>query len=141
MSNLPSTTRTLTEKQQSFLSNLIETKGDLKLSAELAGYSGNHYQVIQSLKHEIVDLASDVLAREAPSAAFKLIEMMQSSNAVPQANVKLQAAQTILDRVGVSKKEKLDINHKVTNSIFILPEKKTIDISEDEYAEVEEMSE
>jgi len=140
MSNLPAT-RTLTEKQQSFLNNLIETKGDLKLSAELAGYSGNHYQVIQSLKHEIVDLASDVLAREAPSAAFKLIEMMQSSNAVPQANVKLQAAQTILDRVGVSKKEKLDINHKVTNSIFILPEKKTIDISEDEYAEVEEMSE
>jgi|TARA_R100000093_G_C1921711_1_gene65857 hypothetical protein len=140
MSNLPAT-RTLTEKQQSFLNNLIETKGDLKLSAELAGYAGNHYQVIQSLKHEIVDLASDVLAREAPSAAFKLIEMMQSSNAVPQANVKLQAAQTILDRVGVSKKEKLDINHKVTNSIFILPEKKTIDISEDEYAEVEEMSE
>lgn len=141
MSNLPSTTRTLTEKQQSFLSNLIETKGDLKLSAELAGYSGNHYQVIQSLKHEIVDLASDVLAREAPSAAFKLIEMMKSSNAVPQANVKLQAAQTILDRVGVSKKEKLDINHKVTNSIFILPEKKTIDISEGEYTEVEEVSE
>jgi len=140
MSNLPAT-RTLTEKQQSFLNNLIETKGDLKLSAELAGYSGNHYQILQSLKHEIVDLASDVLAREAPSAAFKLIEMMQSSNAVPQANVKLQAAQTILDRVGVSKKEKLDINHKVTNSIFILPEKKTIDISEDEYAEVEEMSE
>jgi hypothetical protein len=141
MSNLPATTRTLTEKQQSFLSNLIETKGDLKLSAELAGYSGNHYQIIQSLKHEIVDLASDVLAREAPSAAFKLIEMMKSSNAVPQANVKLQAAQTILDRVGVSKKEKLDINHKVTNSIFILPEKRTINISEGEYTEVEEVSE
>jgi len=140
MSNLPAT-RTLTEKQQSFLNNLIETKGDLKLSAELAGYSGNHYQIIQSLKHEIVDLASDVLAREAPSAAFKLIEMMKSSNAVPQANVKLQAAQTILDRVGVSKKEKLDINHKVTNSIFILPEKRTINISEGEYTEVEEVSE
>ena len=54
---------------------------------------------------------------------------MQSSKAVPQANVKLQAAQTILDRVGVTKKEKLDINHKVTNSVFILPEKKTIDIT------------
>ena len=140
MSNLPAT-RTLTEKQQSFLSNLIETKGDLKLSAELAGYSGNHYQIIQSLRHEIVDLASDVLAREAPAAAFKLIEMMKSSNAVPQANVNLQAAQTILDRVGVTKKEKLDINHKVTNSIFILPEKRTINISEGEYTEVEEVSE
>ena len=87
-----------------------------------------------------MDLASDVLAREAPSAAFKLIEMMKSSKAVPQANVKLQAAQTILDRVGVTKKEKLDINHKITNSIFILPEKKTIDITEGEYTEVYEQT-
>ena len=129
MSNLPTTTRELTDKQQKFLDNLIETQGDLKLSAELAGYSGNHYQVIRSLKHEIVELASDVLAREAPSAAFKLVEMMGSSTAVPQANVKLQAAQTILDRVGVTKKEKLDVNHTVTNSVFILPEKKTVDIT------------
>jgi len=137
MTNLP-TTRVLTEKQQSFLDNLLETQGDLKLSAELAGYSGNHYQVIQSLKNEIVDLASDVLAREAPSAAFKLIEMMKNSNAVPQANIKLQAAQTILDRVGIAKKERLDVNHNVTNSIFILPEKKTIDldVEEGEYTEV-----
>ena len=129
MTNLPSTNRDLTDKQQKFLDCLIETKGDLKLSAELAGYAGNHYQVIRSLKHEIVELASDVLAREAPSAAFKLVEMMGSSTAVPQANVKLQAAQPILDRVGVTKKEKLDVNHTVTNSVFILPEKKTVDIT------------
>ena len=68
MNNLivPKTNRKLTEKQQSFLDNLIQTGGDPKLSAELAGYSGNHYQVIQTLKEEIVDLASDVLARSAP---------------------------------------------------------------------------
>ena len=127
MSNL-STNRKLTEKQESFLNNLIETKGDLKLSAELAGYSGNHYQVIQSLKKEIVDLASDVLAREAPKAAFKLVEVLSSDKALPQANVKLQAAQTILDRVGLGKKERLDVNHNVQGGIFILPEKQTIDI-------------
>ena len=49
--------RNLTEKQQSFLDNLVETKGDFKKAAELAGYSGNHYQVIKSLKQEVVDLA------------------------------------------------------------------------------------
>ena len=48
MSNLP-VKRKLTEKQESFLDNIIETKGNLKLSAELAGYQGNPYQVIQSL--------------------------------------------------------------------------------------------
>jgi len=134
---LPTATkRTLTEKQESFLNNLIETKGNLKLSAELAGYAGNHYQVINSLRQEIVDLASTVLAREAPKAAFKLVEVMESDTAMPQANVKLQAAQTILDRVGVSKTERLDINQNVTGGIFILPEKQLIDIKEEDYEDI-----
>ena len=120
MSNLPATKRNLTEKQETFLENVVETRGDLKLAAELAGYSGNHYQIIQSLRQEIVDLASDVLAREAPSAAFKLIELMSTENTVPQANVKVQAAQTILDRVGITKKERLDVNHNVTGGIMDL---------------------
>lgn len=128
MNNLP-VDRQLTKKQENFLNNLIETKGDLKLSAELAGYSGNHYQVIQSLKKEIVDLATNVLAREAPRAAFKLVEVMSSTDAIPQANIKLQAAQTILDRVGVSKTERIDVNHNVSGGIFILPEKETINLN------------
>jgi len=128
MSYLPEKKRNLTEKQEAFLNNLVETGGDFKKSAELAGYSGNHYQVIQSLKQEIVDLASDVLAREAPLAAFKLVEVLQSDKALPQANVKLQAAQTILDRVGLGKKERLEVNHNVSGGIFILPEKHTIDV-------------
>lgn len=130
--NLPQK-RKLTEKQQLFLDNIIETKGNLKLSAELAGYSGNHYQVIRSLKEEIVDLASNVLAREAPSAAFKLVEVMSSNTALPQANVKLQAAQTILDRVGLGKQERMQVDHNVSGGIFILPEKQTINIEEAEY--------
>ena len=134
---LPTTNkRTLTEKQQSFLNNLIETKGDLKLSAELAGYAGNHYQVINSLKQEIVELASTVLARAAPKAAFKLVEVMDSDTAMPQANVKLQAAQTILDRVGVAKTERLQVDQNVNGGIFILPEKQLIDIKEEDYEDI-----
>ena len=129
MSNLP-TKRKLTEKQENFLNNVIETKGNLKLSAELAGYSGNHYQVIQSLKQELVDLASDVLAKEAPTAAFKLVDVLTTDKPIPQANVKVQAAQTILDRVGLGKKERLDVNHNVQGGIFILPEKEAIDITD-----------
>ena len=137
MQNLPSE-RKLTEKQQSFLNNLIETKGDLKLSAELAGYSGNHYQVLKSLKEEVVDLAQNVLAREAPTAAFKIIEVLKSDKPIPQANYKLQAAQTILDRVGVSKTDRIDVNHNTGGGIFILPEKKAIDITEGDYETIPE---
>ena len=130
MSNLPAN-RKLTDKQQLFLDNILETQGDLKLSAELAGYSGNHYQVIKSLKEEIVELASNVLAREAPKAAFKLVEVMTSDKPIPNINAKLQAAQTLLDRVGVTKQDKVEVNHNVSGGIFILPEKDSIVIDGD----------
>jgi hypothetical protein len=63
---------------------------------------------------------------------------MKSDKPVPQANNKLQAAQTILDRAGVVKTDKLDVNHNVSGGIFILPEKHTIDI-EAEDANYEEI--
>ena len=130
MSYLPQTTnksKALTEKQQSFLDNLIETGGDPKKAAELAGYSGNYHQVIKSLRQEVIELASDVLARSAPQAAFKLVDIMNSDKPIPQVSNKLQAAQTILDRVGVSKSDKLDVTHKAAGGIFILPEKAPIE--------------
>ena len=56
MSYLPEKKRNLTEKQQDFLNHLVETNGDFKKSAELAGYQGNHYQVIHTLKQYWIEL-------------------------------------------------------------------------------------
>jgi hypothetical protein len=130
MSYLPSTEvkeKNLTAKQQSFLDNLITTGGNPKEAAELAGYSGNYHQVIKALRQEVIQLASDVLARSAPQAAFKLVDIMNSDRPIPQVSNKLQAAQTILDRVGVSKSDRLDVTHKAAGGIFILPEKAPIE--------------
>jgi|TARA_R100000353_G_scaffold2853_1_gene4304 glycerate-2-kinase len=125
-----SSERVLTEKQQKFLDCLIQTGGDPKLAANLAGYAeGSYLQVIKSLKHEIIELATQILAQSAPRAALKLVHVMESDEPIPQANVKLQAAQTILDRIGVSKTDKLDISVDDSGgSLFILPAKKVIDI-------------
>jgi hypothetical protein len=57
---------------------------------------------------------------------------MESDKPIPQASVKLQAAQTVLDRVGVSKREHLNVNHNVSGGIFLLPDKKDIKIIEGE---------
>ena len=74
----------------------------------------------------MLELTTEVLAQSAPQAAFKLLDIMNSDAPIPQANNKLQAAQTILDRVGIAKTERLDINHKVAGGIFIMPEKETV---------------
>tara|TARA_Y100000994_G_scaffold165545_1_gene136079 strand:+ start:1376 stop:1768 length:393 start_codon:yes stop_codon:yes gene_type:complete len=126
----------LTVKQQTFLDHLIDTGGDPKKAAKLAGYSENgHWQVVQALKNEIIELASNILAQSAPKAAMKLVDVMESDNPIPQANIRIQAAQTILDRTGLGKQERMDVNHKVEGGLFILPAKDEIII--DAKAEIE----
>ena len=127
--------RDLTEKQQKFLDCLIQTGGDPKYAAELAGYSeGSYFQVIKSLKNEIIELAFNILAQSAPQAALKLVQVMNTDDPMPQANVRLQAAQTILDRTGLGKQDKLDVNvESEGGSLFILPAKTVV---EGEYVEV-----
>ena len=116
--------RELSEKQQSFLNNLINTGGDPKKAAELAGYAeGSYSQVIKSLREEMIDLASHILAQSAPKAAIKLVNVMDSEEPIPQANIRLQAAQTILDRIGLGKADRVNVNHTTDGGIFILPAK------------------
>ena len=111
----------LTVKQQTFLDHLIDTGGDPKKASKLAGYADNgHWQVVQALKNEIIELASNILAQSAPKAAMKLVDVMESDDPIPQANIRLQAAQTILDRTGLGKQERMDVNHKVEGGLFIL---------------------
>ena len=120
----------LTTRQQSFLDSLIESGGDPKIAAEKAGYAANtHWQVTKALKNEIIDLASNILAQSAPKAAMKLVHVLDSENPLPQANIKIQAAQSILDRVGLAKADRLDVNHKVEGGIFLLPAKEEVVIN------------
>jgi phage terminase small subunit len=124
----PSEERVLTDRQQKFLDSLIITGGDPKRAAELAGYAeGSYTHLTKTLKNEIIDLASHILAQTAPKAAMKLTQIMDSDDPIPQANVRLQAAQTILDRIGLGKTEKIDVNQQMTGGIFILPSKEFIE--------------
>ena len=124
----PSEERILTDRQQKFLDSLIITGGDPKRAAELAGYAeGSYTHLTKTLKNEIIDLASHILAQTAPKAAMKLTQIMDSDDPIPQANVRLQAAQTILDRIGLGKTEKIDVNQQMTGGIFILPSKEFIE--------------
>jgi len=125
----------LTTRQQSFLDHLVSCNGDTKRAAELAGYAeGSYTSVVKALKTEIIELAENILAQNAPKASLKLVEVMDSTDPIPQANVRLQAAQTLLDRVGIGKTDKLDVNLQNTNGLFILPAKQEV-VIEGQYEE------
>jgi len=124
------TKRELTDKQKSFLEHLVNTSGDAKKAAELAGYTSHYHHVVKTLKSEILELTQEILANSAPKAAFKVVEIMESKRPIVQANNKLAAAQTLLDRVGVSKVDKVDINHNMgSGGIFLMPDKAPVVIN------------
>ena len=129
--------RELTPKQQSFLDNLIETQGDAKKAAELAGYKSHYHHVVKTLKSEILELTQNILANSAPKAAFKLVEIMELNKPIIQANNKITAAQTLLDRVGVAKIDRVDVNHNVNSGgIFLMPDKAPLDIEDGDYEDI-----
>jgi hypothetical protein len=129
------TKRKLTEQQENFLHALSgEAKGNISKALELAGYSPtSKSHVVDSLKEEIIEVANKILATSAPRASQKIVDILDSDDPIPQVSAKLQAAQTLLDRVGIAKRDKLDVTHTAVGGIFLLPEKKElIDIDAEE---------
>ena len=117
--------RNLTNMQEKFLDVLFaEARGNPREAARLAGYSENSYsKVIRNLKKEITELAENHLSTHSAQAANRLITLLDEDGTTPQASIRLAAANSILDRVGIVKKDQLDINMKALHGIFILPAK------------------
>jgi hypothetical protein len=126
--------RSLTNSQEKFLNVLFgEAKGDPKRAGELAGYSEHSYpKVLRNLRSEIVSRAENYLATHSAKAASKMVDMLDEDGTTPHANIRLEAAKQILDRIGIAKKEKVDINVKALHGLFILPAKDIIKKIEDE---------
>ena len=120
--------RSLTDIQEKFLDVLFgEAKGDPKKAGELAGYSEHSYpKVLRNLKSEIVLRAESYLATHSAKAATRMVGMLDEDGTTPHANIRMEAAKQILDRIGIAKKEKLDINLKAVHGLFILPSKDEI---------------
>ena len=124
---IPTQKRSLTNTQEKFLDALFgEAQGNPKKAGELAGYSSHSYpKVLRNLKQEIVSRAENYLAVHSARAATKMVNMLDEDGTTPHANIRLEAAKQILDRIGIVKKDQLDINMKAVHGIFILPAKET----------------
>ena len=121
--------RNYTSKQQAFLDALYaNSTGDINQAMVSAGYTegAGSTALIKSLMNEILEIANLILTRNAPKAANKLVNIMDSDAPIPQANQKLQAAQSLLDRVGLVKENRLQVDHNVTGGIFVMPAKEEI---------------
>ena len=125
--------RKYTEKQLAFLEAIAgEAKGHIGQAIKLAGYGQiSHRDVVPQLQDELIAIAEHILAYNAPKAAFGMVGVLDDPTALGAKNSVI-AAKEILDRIGIVRKEKVELSAESCSGIFILPPKRKEDDSDDE---------
>lgn len=119
--------RKLTEKQQKFLDVLFEeARGNVVEAKKLAGYSPNQYtaEIVSSLKDEILERTNMYLAQNGPRAAMAMVGALHDPTELG-IKEKMTAAKEVMDRIGIIKSEKVQV--EASGGVMILPPKRTED--------------
>jgi len=119
--------RQLTEQQQKFLDVLFDQAGgDIPTAKKLAGYAEttSTTHIIKGLKEEIIDATQTYLSRNAPKAAMAMVGALYDPTELGIRD-KMQAAKELLDRTGLVKTEKMQVEAK--GGVMLMPPKQTDD--------------
>ena len=116
-------TRQLTERQQKLLNVLFEEAGgDIITAKKLAGYSNasTTAEIIKGLKEEILEATQMYMARNAPRAAVAMTGALVDPTELGIRD-KMVAAKDLLDRVGLAKTEKMEV--QASGGVVLMPPK------------------
>lgn len=104
---------------------LFENGGNVRQAAELAGYSsGSIAWLKERLADEIVERTKTLLASQSLQAANKLANLVTAVDIERGDDLRLRAAESILNRVGIAKQETMNHNVQAIHGVVLLPPKK-----------------
>ena len=125
MTNLPSAKKELTEMQELFVDELMSNGGDVNRAMTLAGYKRSSKQwLVRSVKDEIVHRTEHLLALNSARAAQRIISTIDDDGTEPRSEIRLKAAESVLNRVGLGKKDTVQHNVTAIHGVVLLPSKK-----------------
>lgn len=122
MTNKP---KELTTLERTFLEHLFgEAQGNFSKALKLAGYADtiSASQIRRQLRDEIVEAAKEYMSGAAVKAIFATEDVLDSPNQLGAAN-KIKAANSILDRAGMTGPKDGEVKLDVGKGIIILPAK------------------
>lgn len=117
-------TRELTPMQAEFLEALFgEARGSISEAKRITGFyqSTSEKKIIDMLGDEMIGLARAQLSRSALKAAFALSDAMDDPVTLG-VKEKMRAAEQVLDRVGIVKTEKIEVDTG-GSAVILLPPK------------------
>ena len=120
-------TRQYTENQVKFLDvQFDEAGGDVATAKKLACYADGTSTtvVVKSLKEEILEATQQYMARNAPKAAVAMAGALLDPTELGLRD-KMSAAKELLDRTGLIKTEKIQV--EASGGVMLMPPKKQSD--------------
>ena len=115
--------KNLTEKQAAFLAALFdEAAGDVVKAKLIAGYaeSTSTTDIVKGWRDEVLEATQLFMARNAPKAAMAMVSGITDPTELG-IKEKMTAAKELLDRSGLVKTEKLQVES--SGGIMLLPAK------------------
>lgn len=113
----------LSEQHKKFLEVLFdEAGGNLNKAKEMAGFSRGYSTRLLTnyLKEEIIEATQLFIAMNAPKAAMAMVSGIDDPTELGLKE-KMHAAKDLLDRAGLAKTDKIQV--EATNGVMILPAK------------------
>ena len=113
----------LTEKQRKFLDVLFdEANGDVTQAKLLGGYAptSSTSDIVRGIKEEVLEATQMFMARNAPKAAVAMVSGINDPTELGIRD-KMTAAKELLDRTGLVKTEKMQVESK--GGVMLMPMK------------------
>ena len=132
MNLLPQNTKPtkISEKEELFLSNLFSNGGQVVAAAVDAGYvKGSVGWLRNRLADEIIKRSKNLLASASVKATQRLINTIDSPEVNRGDDLRLKAAESLLNRVGLGKEETHNHNVQALHGVVLLPAKKGMEIN------------
>ena len=122
--------RQLSEKQEKLLSVLFdEAGGDIVTAKKLAGYSDatSTSDIVKGLKDELMEATQLYMDRNAPKAAMAMVGGLFEPTQLGIRD-KLSAAKELLDRTGLVKTDKVQV--EASGGVMLMPPKAFVETDE-----------
>lgn len=113
----------LTEAQEMFIEHLSTGKTVGAIAKTMGITPSSAYRISSELKEVIQQRTRDRLTLAGMKAANTVINSMDADGSMEKGELKLKAAEGVLDRIGVTKHTNVDVQIEAENGIFILPGK------------------
>jgi hypothetical protein len=116
----------LNETEELFLAYLEDAPSVASVAKAMDISRSHAYAMYAKLKDVILDRARDNLALGSLKAVATAVSLMDADASTEKGELRLAAAEKIMDRVGLTKHTSVEVRMESENGLFILPAKTLI---------------